>query len=125
MDTTKSYIKVYDIPVDTAEDFEFDYDAHGVEEGSNDILTELAPQLESWGDIGWMEIEEYEYHSESRTMYFTLETKWAAPVSWLEQVSSNPYFQNKLITMTTIQKDETCVVGIAAMDGEILQSKND
>ena len=34
------------------------------------------------------------------------------------------YFENKLITMATIQKDETCVTGFAAMDGEVLQHKN-
>jgi hypothetical protein len=28
-----------------------------------------------------------------------------------------------MITMSTIQKDETCVTGIAVMDGEVLQNK--
>ena len=33
------------------------------------------------------------------------------------------FYENKLITMSTIQKDETCVTGIAVMDGELLQNK--
>ena len=55
MEATKSYIKVYNISPQVAEDFEFDYDALGVEEGSSDILTEFVPNLDQWGDIGWME----------------------------------------------------------------------
>jgi hypothetical protein len=52
-----------------------------------------------------------------------LHTKWAPPLAWLKQASMNVYFQNKLITMATIQKDETSVTGIAVMDGEVLQNK--
>tara|TARA_B100001121_G_C18415203_1_gene492020 strand:- start:132 stop:665 length:534 start_codon:yes stop_codon:yes gene_type:complete len=124
MDSTKSFIKIYNISAEQAEDFEFDFDALGVQGGSSDILTELVPNLDQWGDIGWMEVEEYEYNDTSDTMHFTLETKWSSPVRWLQQASVNcAYFDNKLMTMTTIQKDETCVTGIAIMDGEILQNK--
>ena len=71
-----------------------------------------------------MEVEDYEYHAKTNTMYFTLETKWLPPTRWLQQASSdNVCFENKLITMTTIQKDETCVTGVAIMDGEVLQNK--
>ena len=43
---------------------------------------------------------------------------------WLQQASQDTvYFENKLITMTTIQKDETSATGVAIMDGEILQNK--
>ena len=53
-----------------------------------------------------------------------LETKWAAPIQWLQEASKRiPYFENRLITMTTIQKDETLVAGVAVMDGEVLQNK--
>ena len=70
-----------------------------------------------------MEVEEYEYNLHDHTMHFTLETKWAPPTKWLQEASHNTYFDNKLITMTTIQKDETCVTGVAVMDGEVLQNK--
>ena len=124
MEATKSYIKVYNISPQVAEDFEFDYDAHGVEEGSSDILTEFVPNLDQWGDIGWMEAREYEYNSHGDTLHLTLETKWTPPLRWLQQASYNvPYFENKLMIMNTIQKDETCVTGMAVMDGEVLQNK--
>ena len=104
--------------------FEFDYDTAGVEEGGSDILTELVPNLEQWGDIGWMEVEEYEYNVSGQTMHFILETKWLPPTRWLQQVSADTqYFENKLITMGTIQKDESYVTGVAVMDGELLQNK--
>jgi hypothetical protein len=120
MDATKSYVKVYNISVDDAEDFEFDYDVE-----TNDLLTELVPQLDSWGNVGWMELEEYEYNPHDNTMHLTLETKWESPVEWLQATSKGThYFQNRLITMTTIQKDETCVRGVAVMDGEVLQNKS-
>ena len=119
MDATQSHVKIYGITPDDAQDFEFDYDV-----ATSDLLTELVPDLDSWGNIGWMELEEYEYNIHDQTMHLILETKWAAPVQWLQSASQGThYFENRLITMTTIQKDETCVTGIAAMDGEILQNK--
>jgi hypothetical protein len=103
-----------------AEDFEYDFDTH-----SSDILTELVPNLENWAGIGWMELEEYEYHAATQTMNLLVETKWASPTEWLRNASlGSVYFENKLITMVTIQKDEACVTGFCAMDGEVLQHKN-
>ena len=120
MDTTRSFVKVHNITQAAAEDFEFDFDTK-----TDDILCELVPDLQVWGDnIGWMELEDYEYNSRDETMHLTLNTNWAAPTEWLQQASAaTPYFQNKLITMATIQKDETCVRGVAVMDGEVLQNK--
>jgi hypothetical protein len=119
MDSTKSFVKVYNITPDVAEDFEFDFTVD-----SSDLLTELVPNLSLWGDIGWMELEEYEYSSHDNTMHFTLETKWEPPTRWLQQMSADTiYFENKLITMATIQQDETAVTGVAVMDGETLQEK--
>ena len=119
MDSTKSFIKVYGVSPEQAEDFEFDY-----ETGSSDLLTELVPDLDDWGNVGWVELEEYEYNVHNNTMHLTLETKWASPVEWLQSASKGThYFENKLITMVTIQKDETSVTGFATMDGEILQHK--
>jgi hypothetical protein len=123
MDSTKSFIKVYNISSEISEDFEFDFDTAGIEQGSNDILTEMVPNVSVWDDVGWMEVEEYEYDPQAQMMHFTLETKWESPVSWLTEASKNVYFQNKLITMATIQKDETLVTGVAVMDGEVLQHK--
>lgn len=120
MDSTKSFIKIYNVSTEQAEDFEFDHDT-----STSDLLTELVPDLDDWGNVGWVELEEYEYNTHNNTMHFTLETKWASPVEWLQNASKNThYFENKLITMVTIQKDETCVTGFATMDGEILQHKN-
>jgi hypothetical protein len=120
MDATKSYIKVYNISPEDAADFAFDYDPT-----SSDLLTELVPDLDDWGNLGWIEVEEYEYTPGTQTMELTLETKWSPPTQWLQQASlSTHYFENKLITMTTIQKDETCVTGVALMDGEVLQNKH-
>ena len=122
MEATTSHVKIYNVSPELAEDFEFDYDAESVDQGSSDILGELAPHLDEWSDL-WVEAVEYEYSSHQQTMHFTLHTKWAPPLNWLTQASKNIYFQNKLITMSTIQKDETCVTGIAVMDGEVLQNK--
>tara|TARA_R110002020_G_scaffold19797_2_gene67972 strand:+ start:530 stop:1048 length:519 start_codon:yes stop_codon:yes gene_type:complete len=119
MDATKSFIKIYNVPVEVAEDFEFDYDVE-----TSDLLTELVPALDNWGNLGWMELEEYEYNSHGSTMHLTLETKWESPVEWLQNATRGThYFENKLVTMATIQKDETSVRGVAVMDGEILQDK--
>ena len=117
MEATTSHVKIYNVSPDQAEDFEFDYDVMSVEDGSSDILGELAPHLEQWSDM-WVEAVEYEYNQHSQTMHLTLHTKWAPPINWLTQASMNVYFQNKLVTMSTIQKDETCVTGVAVMDGE-------
>ena len=119
MDATQSHVKIYNVSPQEAQDFEFDFDTTG-----SDVLTELVPNLDDWGNLGWMELEEYEYSPKENIMHLTLETKWAAPSQWLRQASvGTHYFENKLITMTTIQKDETCVTGVAVMDGEILQDK--
>ena len=122
MEATTSHVKIYNITPKVAEDFEVDYDAAGVEEGSSDILAELAPHIDQWNEM-WVEAVEYEYNHHGQTMHLMLHTKWAPPLEWLKQASMNVYFQNKLIVMSTIQKDETCVTGVAAMDGEILQNK--
>ena len=122
MEATTSHVKIHNISAEQAEDFEFDYDTLSVEGGSSDILTELAPHLNQWSDM-YVEAVEYEYNSHDQTMHFMLHTKWAPPINWLTQASMNVYFQNKLITMSTIQKDETCVTGVAVMDGEVLQNK--
>lgn len=119
MDATKTYIKVYNFLPGEAEDFEFDYDIT-----SDDLLSELVPDLEQWGDIGWMELEEYEYNPHGETMHLTLNTKWAAPTEWLQYASkATSYFHNKVIILASIQKDETCVTAGAYMDGEELQHK--
>jgi hypothetical protein len=119
MDASRTHVKVYNITAPNAEDFEFDYDTM-----TSDLLSELVPNLDDWGNIGWMELEEYEYNPHDQTLHLTLETKWGAPVDWTQSASKGThYFENKLVTMTTIQKDETCVTGVAVMDGEILQNK--
>jgi hypothetical protein len=119
MDATRTYVKIYNIEETDAQDFGFYHDT-----ASSDLLTELVPDLDSWGDVGWMELEEYDYDPRDQTMHLTLETKWAPPTEWVQGASTGThYFANKLITMTTIQKDETCVTGVAVMDGEILQNK--
>jgi hypothetical protein len=71
-----------------------------------------------------MELTSFEYDGTRQIMNLMVETKWASPVEWLRNASiGSHYFENKLITMTTIQKDETVVTASAVMDGEILQNK--
>lgn len=119
MDSTKSYVKIYNILPQDAKDFEFDYDTE-----SDDLLTEMVPRLDEWGDIGWMEVDEYEYNPKSNTMHLVLSTKSDPPTEWLRRTSVNiPYLDNKLIMMKTIRQDETCVTGVALMDGQVLQNK--
>ena len=119
MDATKSYVKIYNISPETAEDFESDYDT-----GSHDLLTEMAPRIEEWDNIGWMEVDYYEYNPQDNMMHLTLSTKSASPVEWLRRSSVNvSYLDNKLILMSTVQQDETCVTGVALMDGQVLQNK--
>ena len=100
MDTTKSYIKIYNITPETAEDFEFDYSIE-----DSDLLTELVPNLSQWGDVGWVELEEYEYDIKEQIINLVIDTKWEPPVRWLQQASQDTvYFENKLITMTPSRK---------------------
>ena len=93
MDATKSYIKVYGISPEAAEDFEFDYTVDGSE-----ILAELVPDQSAWGELTWgIEFEEYEYSPGSQVLYLTLNTKWESPVEWLKNASKGThYFENKL-----------------------------
>jgi hypothetical protein len=119
MDTTKSFIKVHDIGGDDAEDFEFEYDV-----ATSDLLSGLVPNRDNWGGVGWIELDEYEYNLRLKQINLSLNTKWESPVEWLRNASLRThYLSNKLITMTTLQKDETCVRGVAVMDGEVLQNK--
>ena len=56
MDTTKSYVTIYNVSPDDAEDFEFEYSVD-----NNDILTELVPSQGDWGDLSWgIDFEELE-----------------------------------------------------------------
>ena len=119
MDATQRQNKVFNISTTDAEDFAFDYDA-----GSSDLLTELVPDLDNWGTVGWMELMDFEYDGNKQIINLLVETKWLPPTEWLRNASvGTHYFSNKLITMTTIQKDETVVRGVAVMDGEVLQDK--
>lgn len=125
MESAKSFIKVYNISPEAAEDFEYDYSTDGCEPCS-EIVTLLVPNHNDWGELAWgIEFDHYEYNPHNQAIHFVLNTKWDSPVEWLRNASSGThYFNNKLITMATIQKDETCVTGVAVMDGEVLQKKN-
>lgn len=120
MDTTKSFIKVHRFTAEAAEDFEFDFATFDEE-----LLSQLVPNQDDWGELSWsIEFDEYEHDSTNNVLNLTLDTKWESPVQWLKAASlGTHYFENKLFTMTTIQKDETCVTGVAVMDGEVLQNK--
>jgi hypothetical protein len=120
MDSTKSYVTVYNVSMQQAEDFEFSF---SVDE--SDLLSELVPDVDDWGKLAWgIELEEYEYNPHQEKMHLTVDTKWESPVEWLRNASLGALcFENKLITMSTIQKDETVVHGVAVMDGDVLQNK--
>ena len=120
MDVTRSYVKVYNFSPEAAEDFEFEFTTD-----DSEMLQELVPDQSGWGELSWgIELEEYEYNPHEQTLHLILNTKWNSPVKWLANASlATCYFENKLFTMTTIQKDETCVTGVAVMDGEVLQNK--
>lgn len=71
-----------------------------------------------------MELTDSEYDPRGEILNLTVETKWASPTEWLRNASlGTHYFQSKLLTMSTIRKDETVVTGAAVMDGTILQDK--
>jgi len=119
MDATQSFIKIYRISPEAAGDFAFDYDTQ-----TDDLLTELVPDLDNWGNLGWVELTDFDYDGAQQALEMTLETQWVSPVEWLRNASTGThYFENKLITMATIQKDKRLVTGVAVMDGEVLQSK--
>jgi len=121
MDATQSYVKIHNMTLAEPEDFAFDYDTR-----SDDLLTELVPDLPGWGDVGWMGLTNFEYDKEQQIINLTIETKWDAPAQWLQNASNgdnHQYFENKLITMATVRRDEALVTGVAVMDGETLQNK--
>ena len=119
MDATQSHIVIYNVFENDAENFAFDFDTR-----SDDLLTELVPDLKEWGEVGWMELSGWEYDENKKEIYMLLETKRLAPREWLKAASRDvDYFHNRLITMITISKNETWVGGFACMDGEVLQDK--
>ena len=91
MDTTKSYIKIFDITQENAEDFEFDFNTY-----DSDLLTELVPDQGDWGSLTWgIELEEYEYNTRDQIIFLTLDTKWEPPIKWLKNASiGTHYFEN-------------------------------
>ena len=120
MDASKSYITFYNISPEEAEDFEFDH----LPSGTSDLVQSLVPNQGNWGDVTWIELDEYEYDLRQNRIQITLETKWEPPIEWLRVASQASHsLENKLATMTTIQKDETCVTGVAVMGGDVLQNK--
>ena len=124
MKPTRSFITVYGIDAQEAQDFSFDYDTSSASIGSDDLMEQLVPNNDAWGGIGWMELEDYEYEEGTGRILMTIETKWEAPTEWARVASRDcPYFQNRLITMSTIARDECWVEGYAFMDGETLQDK--
>jgi len=119
MDATRSHVTIYNVTPAQAEDFAFDYETR-----NSDLVQQLVPNNDDWGGIGWIELEEYEYNPHTSRMHLTLETQWAPPTEWLRNASvGTHYFENRLITMATIQKSEACVTGIALLDGEVMQNK--
>jgi len=119
VDATQHHITIYNISPTQAEDLSFDFDIQG-----KDFLTELVPDMKEWGDVGWMDMESWEYDEKRQQIYILLETSHLAPKGWLKALSRDiAYFQNKLATMISISKDETKSCGVAVMDGEILQDK--
>lgn len=127
MNSTKSFIRVYNITPAEAEEFEYDHTIDGCDP-CTELATTLVPDERDHGDLPWgvrdADDYEYEYSSNSSTIHFALETKWAPPVDWLISASSKTeLFKDKVITMATIQKDETCVTGVVVKNGEILQNK--
>ena len=124
MKPTRTFITVCGITPEEAEDFSFDYDLSGASIGSDDLMNQLVPNSEDWGGISWMELEDYEYDASTNRILVTLETKWEAPLEWAQVASRDCiYFQNRLITMSTVSQDECWVEGYAFMDGERLQNK--
>ena len=121
MDATKSHVTIYDIKPEAAEDFQFEFSTF-----DTGLLTQLVPDQDDWGNLAWgIELDEYEYQEGNHTLSLVLNTKWESPVEWFRNASlGSHYFENKLMVMTTIQKDETNVTGVAVMDGEVLQNKN-
>jgi len=87
MDATQSHIKVFNISPSYAEDFAFDHDIK-----SDDLLTELVPELDNWGNVGWMELTDFEYDGNREIINLTVETKWAPPTEWLKCQHRNSLF---------------------------------
>lgn len=130
MDSTKSFIRVYNITPDEAEGFEYEnFDQSeelGFESTGEDIS--LIVDEQHHGNLAWgvrgADDDAYEYSAQNKTIHFVLDTKWEPPLDWLKAASSQvSYFENKTIIMTTIQKDETSVTGIVVKDGDVLQNK--
>ena len=127
MEFTKSFIRVYNITPGEAENFEYDYTVEGCDP-CTDLSVMLVPDERDHGNLAWgirdAEDYEYEYSEQNETIHFSLDTKWEPPLEWLLAASEKtPYFKDKVITMATIQKDETCVTGIAVKNGDVLQNK--
>ena len=120
MDVTKNHVTVYGVTLQQANDFEFDY--RGTPD--SDLISQLVPNTDDWGGIGWIELEEYEYDRTGEQILLTINTKRDPPAQWLQHASqATHHFENRLMVMTSAQKDETRVTGIAVMDGETLQNK--
>ena len=129
MEFTKSFIRVYNISPEEAEDFEYENIIQSEELGFGRGELSMMVADEDHGNLAWgvqdAEDCEYEYSANNETIHFALDTKWEPPIEWVIAATNKvTHFKNKVITMATIQKDETCVTGVVVKDGEVLQNKN-
>jgi len=113
---TRNYITVYGF-----DEQDFDYLESMVDCSSTDFFHQVVPHLEEWGRVSHIEMDDLEYDSRAKELSFSCQTKWFGPVGWLRAASCTQFFENKLMTMATITRDETHVTGVAALDRDILQ----
>jgi hypothetical protein len=116
--STRNYVTVHDFNLKDFTDLE-----NAVDCTSDVFFEHIVPHMGEWGRVNYIELDDFEFDERSRELTFTCLTKWFSPLSWLTAASCTEFFENKLLTMTTITRDETYVAGVAVLDRDILQEQ--
>jgi hypothetical protein len=116
--STRNYITVHNFDPQ-------DYDRldRNIDCSSDYFFEHIVPHKGEWGRNNYMEMDDFEYDERSQELTFTCLTKWFPPVSWLTAASSTEFFENKLLTMATVTRDETYVEAVALLDRDVLQER--
>tara|TARA_R100001460_G_scaffold104563_1_gene150373 strand:+ start:1676 stop:2179 length:504 start_codon:yes stop_codon:yes gene_type:complete len=113
--STRNYITVHNFSLE-----DFDYLDRAIDCDDDSFFEYVVPHLKEWGNVHHIELDDFEYDRREEELTLTCLTKWYSPISWLRAASCTHFFENKMITMATVTRDETNVTAVAVLDRDVL-----